>query len=99
MSEEQIVTGDVQAEEAAPTMQEWTFEDLRVMLNQLLHEARLHGLKIDEVLAAVDITAKNLQVQYEMAVVEATNAARQAQFMDNLSDEPTTITTEAEEGC
>lgn len=67
---------------------EWTFDDLRSRLNSLLFEARVHGLKIDEVLAAIDITAKNIQIQYEMAVVEAINAERQEQYLELQAQEP-----------
>ena len=93
MSEEQAQYEIVEQTEVVT----WSFDDLRIMLNQLLHEARLRGLKIDEVLAAVDITAKNLQVQYEMAVVEMINADRERAFAEQLDRDAEVP--EPEEGC
>lgn len=77
--------------------EQWTFDNFRSILNQAIEDGRKNGLKIDEILAAFDITAKNLQIQYEIAVVELINEGRQKQFMENLDDESTIISDN--EGC
>lgn len=77
MDEEQVQVEEVQMEEE---IVRWSFDDFRQQLNELIYRARMHDLKIDEVLAAIDITAKNIQIQYEMAVIESINEERRMMF-------------------
>lgn len=63
----------------------YSIENFRNDLMGAVNAAYDKGLKIDEVLSAVDITAKIVQVHFEMIVVESTLARRNAET--KLADE------------